>query len=128
LDALECSACAESTVDGPVLAHAELEVASRLAREGLATGEGFRFMRKALGFNAADLAAMLGVRAETISRWETGKTAVDRGAFAALAAMVTDRLAERTTTRDVLLGLTRPPRPRRRIVLDLSHRPDRPRT
>ena len=76
-------------------------------------------MRKALGFNAADLASMLAVRAETISRWETGKTAVDRGAFAALAAMVTDQLTAGTTTRDVLHALMRPRRAPRRITLDL---------
>ncbi|MBI5479593.1 MAG: helix-turn-helix domain-containing protein [Deltaproteobacteria bacterium] len=122
LDALECASCGESSVDGPLLARAELEVAARLAASGFASGQAFRFMRKALGLRAADVAALLAVRAETVSRWETGRTAVDRGAFAALAAMVTDQLGARTTTRDVLRALQRPVRAPRRISLDLSQR------
>ena len=74
------------------------------------------------GAQGVDVAALFAVRAETVSRWETGKTAVDRGAFAALAAMVTDEIGARTTTRDVLRALQRPARAPRRISLDLSHR------
>jgi transcriptional regulator with XRE-family HTH domain len=37
------------------------------------TGEEMRTLRKVCGWSAKDFAAMLGVRAETLSRWETGR-------------------------------------------------------
>jgi putative zinc finger/helix-turn-helix YgiT family protein len=106
-----CEGCGETYVSGPVLERLELTVAQSLAELGIATPEAFRFARKALGLRLADLAELLDVRLETVSRWETGKVPVDRCAFATLAAMVTDELegrAERTANR---LRAARAPKP-----------------
>ncbi|HEY3545335.1 MAG TPA: type II TA system antitoxin MqsA family protein [Propionicimonas sp.] len=100
-----CAACGESYVAGDDLAHAELDVAARVARGGSTDGAAFRFMRKALGLRAAEVAEALAVRAETVSRWETGKTPVDRAAFLALAAMVDEAIHGGTTIHDILRAL-----------------------
>src|SRR5579883_1647167 len=56
-----------------LLSQVDLLIAHRLIHLGLVNGEVFRFLRKTLGLRAADLAALLDVKAETISRWENGK-------------------------------------------------------
>jgi hypothetical protein len=69
---------------------------------------------------ATDLAALLDVSAETISRWETEKRAVDRGALALVGNLVRDTLEGRTATLEQLRAL-REPRPlAKTIQLDLS--------
>ena len=100
--ARRCARCGGVEVEPPVRARAHLALACGLADVGVETGEALRHMRKALGLRAADLARLLGVTPETISHWETGKAGASRAAFAALAAMVEDALAGRTTTRDRL--------------------------
>ncbi|MDX2088302.1 MAG: helix-turn-helix domain-containing protein [Kofleriaceae bacterium] len=52
-------------------------------------------MRKALGMRAVDLAQLLDVTAETVSRWETGKIDVETRAFALLGTLVIERLEGR---------------------------------
>lgn len=39
----------------------------------------YRYARKSLGLKQAELAALLGVAPETVSRWETGAQAMDSG-------------------------------------------------
>jgi DNA-binding transcriptional regulator YiaG len=82
--------------DGPTVnlrdaADAELAIATALALEGPVHGEAFKFMRKAMGMPATELGELLGVAAETISRWETGAREVDRGAWLALGSLVLER-------------------------------------
>ncbi|BDG08543.1 type II TA system antitoxin MqsA family protein [Anaeromyxobacter paludicola] len=110
--ARRCAACGEAHVDPAVLSRAHLSVGCALADEGVQTGGAFRHMRRALGLRAADLARLLDLTPETLSHWETGKVRPSRAAFVALAAMLEDALAGRTTTRDRLQALARErPRP-----------------
>lgn len=81
-----------------------------LALAGEATGEVFKFIRKAVGMKASELAELLGVAAETISRWETGEREVDRGAFALLADIARERLEGRASTLGMLKALRAPRR------------------
>jgi transcriptional regulator with XRE-family HTH domain len=79
----------------------------------LTCSETFKFMRKALGLRAVDIAELLDVAAETLSRWETGQRPVDRASWIAVSAMVLDKLEGRTTTLDRLKALLEPaPLPR----------------
>ncbi len=98
LPARRCASCGEVYVASDVAEKADLLVATRLLDMGIADGAAFRFMRKALGFRAADLAELLGVDAATVSRWETGKVPVDRATLATLAAAASDRLDGRERT------------------------------
>jgi len=120
IPAQKCSACGETYVTGDNARRADLLVADALIGAGIATGEAFRFMRKALGLRAVDLAEMLGVDAATISRWETGKIDVDRGALAALAAAVSEKLAGSNATLDRLKALRDERRPPRTLQVEWS--------
>lgn len=88
LAALTCDACGESTIAGPDLERFERAAARALAERGEASGAAFRFMRKAVGLAANDLAALLGTTPETISRWETGKHPLDPMAWRTLSLLV----------------------------------------
>ena len=83
--ALVCPVCGEKVIDGPLLLQKEREVAAALAREGPVDGDSFRFMRTTLRLRAADLAALLDVAPETISKWENGKNPVLRTAWLVVA-------------------------------------------
>jgi len=106
--ALECASCGEVVFPLPGLEAFELNAAGELAREGPSNGETFRFMRKAIGMRAVDLAELLDVAPETLSRWENGQRAVDRAAWVALSALVADHLEGRTSTLDRLKALLKP--------------------
>ena len=76
------------------LAAAELAIAARVASEAPPSGEAFGWMRRALDMKASELARLLGVRPETISRWETGAVDVDRGAWLHLGGLVLEQLGK----------------------------------
>jgi len=126
LPARVCRSCGETSYEASVLQRFDLHVASHLAEAGVGSGAAFRFMRKALGLRAVDLAELLDVSPETLSRWETEKRNLDRGALAVLAACVRDALAGRTATLDTLRALRAPRTLEKRVQLDLTG--DRART
>jgi DNA-binding transcriptional regulator YiaG len=105
---LRCEKCGETYFQGNDLLEVEIEAAGVIAREGPSNGETFRFMRKALGLRAVDLAELLGVAPETLSRWENGQRPVDRAAWVALGAMAQERLEGRTTMLERLKALIKP--------------------
>jgi DNA-binding transcriptional regulator YiaG len=74
-------------VAGEALSKLELAAAAELARLGRRSGPALRFMRKALGYRAVELAA-LDVAPETLSRWETGEREVEGRAFALVGLLV----------------------------------------
>jgi len=98
LRADKCTRCGDTFVKGEALADFEKLVAFRLAQEGPASGESFKFLRKAIAQKAADLAALLGIAPETISRWENDQRPVDLAAWATLAAIVVEHLEGKTLT------------------------------
>src|SRR5262245_61115730 len=87
---LQCGACGETYTEGSDGERFDLAVANALM-SAEPTGEAFRFLRKMAGLRAADLAPLLGVTGDTISRWETGKRPVDRVAFALVGLLVQDQ-------------------------------------
>jgi putative zinc finger/helix-turn-helix YgiT family protein len=103
--ARRCAGCGEVLVERDVLERAHLSIGCELADRGVHTGDALRHMRKALELRAADLARLLGVTPETVSHWETGRAPPARAAFVAVAAMVEEAIAGRTTTRDRLRAL-----------------------
>ena len=108
VSALRCSACGEVYFPGPALEDFDVAIAGELARHGVVSAEAFSFMRRAIGLMARDLAELLDVAPETVSRWEHGKLPLERGPFALLAAIVLDRLEGQTTTLDRLKALLKP--------------------
>jgi DNA-binding transcriptional regulator YiaG len=108
LPATACSACGHVEVDREAEAKFVRRVAHILADSGAASGGAFRLMRKAIGLRATELAQLLSVAPETISRWETEKRGIDRATVAVLASLVHEQTEGRRTTLDSLQRLRAP--------------------
>jgi len=108
-----CRACGERYYDGAALGACEEEAAKWLAAHGVRTAAELKFMRKAVGIRAAELAAWLGVTPETVSHWETGKHAPDVVTRSTIAGLVLDALRGETATRDRLQVHAKPAATRR---------------
>lgn len=100
--ALVCRSCGEAVVTGEDLARAELIAASRLIDAGARSGALLSWTRRALGLLATDLAALLGITAETVSRWENDRVEPEPAIWNVVADLVADRLEGRTRTQDRL--------------------------
>ena len=110
--ATRCGGCGETYTSGSDQERAELVAGAEDIRVGFRHGRTFGWTRRALGLRAADLAGLLDVSAETVSRWENGHRAVDRSVWNTVADLVEDRLAGRTVTADRLRqGARRPAAP-----------------
>lgn len=103
-----CSSCGESYQDGSDLGAFEEAASKWLAEHGVRTPQELKFMRKAAGIRAADLASWLDVTPETISHWETGKHAPDVVARSTIASIVLDTLRGERITRDRLYAQGHP--------------------
>lgn len=93
-----CEDCGEMTTASEDLARAEQVVAHALATHGPMTGSAFRHMRNALDITRADMARLVDVAPETVSRWEVEGRSVDRAAWLLLSTIVDEHQAGRTTT------------------------------
>jgi putative zinc finger/helix-turn-helix YgiT family protein len=107
-----CAACSSMFVDSGSMAQVENAVSCELAKTGPASGETFRYMRKSLGMRAAVLAKLLGITAETISRWENEQRAVDGTAWIVLGALVLENARVPPATFERLKVVSEPPRRR----------------
>lgn len=105
LPAQSCPECDEVYFSFEELGRFELAVAGQMARDGECGPDVFAFMRKAIGLKAVDLAALLDVVPETLSRWEHGKTPVERRALALLGSMVLEHIDGRSDTVDRLRAM-----------------------
>jgi putative zinc finger/helix-turn-helix YgiT family protein len=116
-----CDACGESYVQGTTLKRFELAVARELSLSGASSGEVFKFMRKALGYRASELADELGVTPETVSRWENGRRTIDISHMALMGMLVDDQMEDHVSVQRHLAALRKPrTTPRRSVRIDLS--------
>lgn len=98
LSLYRCISCKEEIFALQEIGKFEKEITGWLAREGILSGEAFRFMRKSLRLKANELAQLLDVTPETISRWEKEHRPPDRKAMMVLGSMVLDSLRGENTT------------------------------
>jgi transcriptional regulator with XRE-family HTH domain len=91
-------------MSGDVLERIDLEVATVLAMKGPLQGETLRFMRKALGLRGFELAALLGVTGETLSRWEHEQRPVDSMAWILVGSLVLEHAGRPPVTLRRLLA------------------------
>lgn len=82
-----CTSCDDVIVPVPLLLAFEKAIAIDLARRGPATGETFRFIRKAVPLSPAEVARMLGASIDTVSRWESGRRAIDLPSWLVVATI-----------------------------------------
>jgi putative zinc finger/helix-turn-helix YgiT family protein len=99
LAAQVCVKCGEALSDDAALQAFERAVATRLLDAGAMSGAALKFVRKAAGLKNTDAAELLGVRVETLSRWERDVSPVDRAAGVTLAQLLDDSARERTLQR-----------------------------
>lgn len=90
-----CKSCTEVLFVLSEIGQFEKQIAGWLARKGILSGEAFRFMRKSIGLRASELAPLLDLTSETISRWEKEHRLPDRKAMMVLGALVLEQLAGR---------------------------------
>lgn len=95
---IRCAACGETTTAHSDGEKADAAVAHALAVHGPVTGSAFRHMRNALDISRADMARLLDVAPETVSRWEVEGRPVDRAAWLLVSTIVEEHQAGRTTT------------------------------
>jgi DNA-binding transcriptional regulator YiaG len=79
----------------------ELALAVQLAEKSPVDGAAFQWMRKVLQLSGAELGELLGVRLETISRWERGDVPVTRSAWLWLCGAVLERAGKRANLIEV---------------------------
>jgi DNA-binding transcriptional regulator YiaG len=121
LPAVICGDCNANYISHEDLARLELGAAQWLTQHGIRDAKAIRFIRKAVGMRAVDLAELLDVTPETVSHWENGHTPIDVGSFTVLVDLVADALAGQTTTLERLKSLREPVKaPKRRVKLKVA--------
>ena len=101
-DGTRCDQCKKELIEGLAMMKFEVCVARALAKASESSGEAFQVMRKAIGIRAVDLAEVLSVAPETISRWENDKNPIDPAAFQILRLLVLDHASGSTKVWDAL--------------------------
>ena len=94
------------------------EIAAVVAMKAPISAEGLRLMRRAIGMRGFELATLLDVRGETLSRWEH--------AWLLLGSLVLEQTGHSTQTHDRLVHLRKPANLPKTVRLDIS-RPGRDR-
>ena len=103
-----CPTCGEEVFEGVDLHRFELAMVRDLGQHAERSGPAFRRMRRMLGFTSTELAELLGVALETVSRWESGARTVEALAFRVLGMIAADRLEGRNATEDALRAAEEP--------------------
>lgn len=111
--AFRCGKCGAEIVSAAELLAHERAVARYVADHGPFDGPGFAYLRVQLALQGTDLAELLDVRAETISRWENGRAPVDRNAWLVVGDMVRDLASGRDDTKRRIAALASPPKAKR---------------
>ena len=83
----QCGSCGETILEGDEVQRQEREIATVLVHRGVRTAAEFKFVRKMAGFRANEIAERLGVRPETVSRWERCEAEIPRSAAFALGEL-----------------------------------------
>jgi putative transcriptional regulator len=114
VDVRRCSKCGDHEVVIPrieelhrVLAAAVVRQASRLSKDEL------KFLRKHLGYSGVDFAKVIGVAAETISRWENGKENIGATTEKLIRMLVVHTQPTRSYPIETLATITEALTPRR---------------
>jgi|SRR5580692_5975769 transcriptional regulator with XRE-family HTH domain len=103
-----CKGCRTGYFDAAAVEWGERQIACRIAADGPVDGRTLRVLRKALGLRASQLADVLSVTAETISRWETGQRPVDRSAWMVASSLVLEEAHLSPRTLERLKAAARP--------------------
>lgn len=106
---VRCSACEEIIFTGDEVDRHQRFVVDEFVRRGIRRGHEFVWVRKMLSLRANEVAALLDVTPETVSRWEHDVIPIPR-----LAAFALGELYERPRVTRAKLEALAADRPRRR--------------
>jgi putative zinc finger/helix-turn-helix YgiT family protein len=120
LPAHACGECGGRYVAGETLERFELATAAALLAGGETRGEALRFVRKTLALRATDLADLLGVAAESVSRWEHDARTPEHAVVALLAVLVDEARRGGSAARDCVAALRSPTALGATVTLDLA--------
>ena len=90
--AMACSSCGERLIVAADVRRAEHAAARKLTEMGIQGGAVFRFLRKTAGLTGLQLADLLGVAKDTISRWENDTRPIPRAAMAVVGMLALDKI------------------------------------
>lgn len=114
VDVRRCSKCGDHEVVIPrieelhrVLAASVVRQVSRLTKDEL------KFLRKYLGYSGVDFAKVIGVAAETVSRWENGKEKIGPTTEKLIRMLVVHTQPNRSYPIEALKKITEDRSPRR---------------
>ena len=119
MPATRCEACGEVVIQGHDVKLFELRIAVELAKAGVRDAEAFKFLRKALSIEAADLAELLDVPEDFIGYWERGDWPVDPRAHAVVSSLVLAKFEHKPASLDPLAVLREPRKLARKVRLTL---------
>lgn len=105
-----CTRCRNAVVSLEAMQAVERSAAIWVAMNAPPHPALFRFLRKAIGLPAKELASLLGNDPAVVSRWENGVHRLDAATWSTLATIVLDTFAGRTDTKDRLRAMRDPER------------------
>jgi hypothetical protein len=119
MPATRCGACGEVVIQGTDVKLFELRVAIEIAKAGLRTAASFKFLRKTLLLNPAQLGQLLDVPEEFITYWERGAWPVDPRAHSVVCSLVLAKYDNTHSTLDCLRVLREPRKLARKVRVHL---------
>ena len=115
----KCQSCGEIFYPGPLLEMVDLIIAATLVRHGERSGEAMRFIRKAIGISAKELAELFGMTQEHVSRLEHGKHPVSEQVMALLGSIALDQADGRSAILDTLHAMRAPTKLGKRVPIEV---------
>jgi len=103
-----CTQCESFTISYDAMGIVDDGIARELARHGDMSPAVFKRLRKAIDLRVEELAELLHVLPETITRWERDDEPIDHLAGVVVASMVLERLDGRSTLLDRLKAAVAP--------------------
>lgn len=115
----KCASCGEVFYPSALLDMVDLIIAATLVRSGERSGEVMRFVRKAIGMPAKELAELMGMSPEHVSRLETGKSPVSGNIMVLLGSMAIDMVNGKSSTREALEAMREPKKLPKKVAIAL---------
>ena len=97
-----CARCGQRFTSYEEVHRFELACAVETAEAGAMRPDVVLALCRGIAVETTPIARLLGVRRETIYRWQTGRSPIGRAAFLTLVLLARDRLAGRDDTRRLL--------------------------